>query len=102
MIIVLPTLHCTLLFMAYSFTPITRHQAPATRNLVLVVVAQVLARLLDTHREGLFALTNPDTRVVELLVGLAVFALSCQSYFYTTFRKEPYKQTKGKGRNRMG
>ena len=33
-------------------------------------VTKVGARLLDTGGEGLLTLTNPDTRVVELLVGL--------------------------------
>lgn len=37
---------------------------------VAVHVTEVLASLLDTGRQGLFALTDPDTGVVVLLVGL--------------------------------
>ena len=33
-------------------------------------IAEILASLLDAGRKGLLALANPNTRVVELLVGL--------------------------------
>ena len=37
---------------------------------LLTDVAQICARLLDTGGKGLLTLTDPNTRVVELLVGL--------------------------------
>ena len=35
-----------------------------------VDVSKILASLLDTNSHGLLGLTNPDTGIVELLVGL--------------------------------
>jgi hypothetical protein len=42
----------------------------AGRYLQASNVVEILACFLDTLNHGLFALTDPDTRIIDLLVGL--------------------------------